>query len=126
MTTGLITELEVKTAATKLGIIVSTPEGGQERYDQVWDMNGQLLRIQIKAPSEFEYGFQISGRASKKYSEDEGIAAFVTFYNDKLYYIPWEDVASSPMSFYTRLPKDRNGLKLIRWAEDFELKINNP
>ena len=45
---GNITELEVLTYITKLGYQVSIPFGDRERYDQIWDINGKLLKIQVK------------------------------------------------------------------------------
>ena len=45
---GNITELEILTYITKLGYQVSVPFGDRARYDQIWDVNGKLLRVQIK------------------------------------------------------------------------------
>ena len=45
---GNITELEVLTYITKLGYQVSIPFGDRERYDQIWDIKGKLLKIQVK------------------------------------------------------------------------------
>lgn len=45
---GNITELEVQTYMTKLNVQVSIPYGDRARYDQIWDIHGKLLRVQIK------------------------------------------------------------------------------
>ena len=45
---GMTTEAEVLAAALNLGISVSLPFGGSDRYDQIWEINGKLLKIQIK------------------------------------------------------------------------------
>lgn len=45
---GKITELEILTLVTKLGYSVSIPFGDKDKYDQIWDINGRLLKIQIK------------------------------------------------------------------------------
>lgn len=42
---GKITESEVLKTAISLGIEVSIPFGDKSRYDQIWDVNGKLLRI---------------------------------------------------------------------------------
>ena len=44
---GNITELEVLNYVTKLGYQVSLPFGDRARYDQIWDIEGKLLKIQI-------------------------------------------------------------------------------
>lgn len=45
---GKISELEILTLVTKLGYSVSIPFGDKDKYDQIWDINGHLLKIQIK------------------------------------------------------------------------------
>ena len=45
---GNITELEVLTYMTKLGYQISIPFGDRERYDQIWDIHGKLLKVQVK------------------------------------------------------------------------------
>ena len=41
---GNITELEVMNYVTKLGYQVSIPFGDRARYDQIWDVEGKLLK----------------------------------------------------------------------------------
>ena len=45
---GKITELEVMSYVIKKGYSVSLPYGDKDRYDQIWDINGQLYRVQVK------------------------------------------------------------------------------
>ena len=47
-TKGKITELEILTHITKLGYSVSIPFGDKDKYDQIWDINGKLIKVQIK------------------------------------------------------------------------------
>ena len=42
---GKITESEILRAALILGIEVSVPFGDKTRYDQIWDINGKLIRV---------------------------------------------------------------------------------
>ena len=43
-----LTELKVLTYITELGYSISIPFGDKDRYDQIWDAHGKLLRVQIK------------------------------------------------------------------------------
>ena len=45
---GKITELKVLTYITELGYSVSIPFGDKDRYDQIWDINGKLIKVQVK------------------------------------------------------------------------------
>ena len=42
---GKTTELEILLYVTKKGVSVSIPFGDKEKYDQIWDIDGKLLRI---------------------------------------------------------------------------------
>ena len=102
---GDITELEILTYITKLGYLVSKPFGDRGRYDQIWDINGLLLKIQIKtshAIDDEETGITFSGRSSKRkqgksvntrYNEKE-VDYFATIYNGKCYMIPICEVSN--------------------------------
>jgi hypothetical protein len=45
---GKITELDVLSYVIKKGYSVSIPYGDKDRYDQIWDIKGKLLRVQVK------------------------------------------------------------------------------
>ena len=64
MKTGITTELEIQYNVSKLGAIVSIPYGDCARYDHIWDINGKLLRVQIKTASPLEdgSGFKFPGK----------------------------------------------------------------
>ena len=51
---GKQTELEILLYVTKLGYSVSIPWGDKDRYDQIWDINGNLIRIQVKTAKELD------------------------------------------------------------------------
>lgn len=95
---GNIAELEVLTYATKLGYQVSIPFGDRARYDQIWEVNGKLFKIQVKNAHEVDGGdtIEISCRSSnkscgksvnRKYTKDE-IDFIASYYKDKCYLIP--------------------------------------
>jgi hypothetical protein len=44
-TKGNLTELRVLSRVTELGHTVSIPFGNKDRYDQIWDVNGKLLKV---------------------------------------------------------------------------------
>lgn len=42
---GNLTEIKFLSKLTELGYCVSIPFGNKDRYDQIWDVNGKLLKI---------------------------------------------------------------------------------
>ncbi|MCH5167542.1 MAG: hypothetical protein J1F35_06565 [Erysipelotrichales bacterium] len=125
MDSGIMHELKVASLAAEYGIIVSLPFGGTERYDQIWDVNGRLLKIQIKKCEINEDGnaIKFSNQAKVKYEEGE-IDAIVTSYKNKIYYLPFEYInRSKKKTLFFSLPKDQipNADK-YNWAVDFEIE----
>ena len=95
---GKITEIEVLSYITKLGYSVSIPFGDKDRYDQIWDINGKLLKIQIKT-SHFKNKNQnaftfkcktTSNGKDYKYTKND-IDYFATIWDNKCYLIPIEE-----------------------------------
>lgn len=127
MSIGKLTESEVLHLAQKHGIIVSLPFGGQERYDQIWDVNGKLLKIQIKHAqlSEDQTHISLKCQSKKRYEEGE-IDAVVTCFDGKLYYIPFDKVnRSSKKKLYFHLTFEiaqKCQMSQINWAIYHELE----
>lgn len=125
---GNITELEVLTYITKLGYQVSIPFGDRERYDQIWDINGKLLKIQVKTSHGDENSITFSCRSSNRkqgknisrtYTADE-IDYFATFWNGKCYMIPIDQTSNSKTM---RFKPPKNGqIKGISFAKDYEVE----
>ena len=42
---GNLTEIRLLSKITELGYSVSIPFGNKNKYDQIWDINGKLLKI---------------------------------------------------------------------------------
>lgn len=42
---GNLTEIRLLSKITELGYSVSIPFGNKNKYDQIWDINGELLKI---------------------------------------------------------------------------------
>lgn len=124
---GEQTELQVLFAARELGINVSIPWGDGLRYDQIWDVNGKLLRIQIKTARELDEGTaivipgkstnRIHGKSvNQKYTPDE-IDAIVTFYKNQLYYIPVSELSNEKKLRFST-PRNKQ-ITNINWAIDY-------
>lgn len=121
---GKITELKVLLKATELGIDVSIPYGDKSRYDQIWDINGILYKIQIKTchlkdDRELAIKFNCYSMSNKKrlpYTKKE-IDYFCTEWNNVFYLIPVEE-CSIEKTLWFSLPKNYTNCAL---AEDYEL-----
>lgn len=125
---GNITELEVLTYITKLGYQVSIPFGDRERYDQIWDINGKLLKVQVKTSHSIDNAIKFSCRSShrkegkcisSKYTSDE-IDCFATFWDGKCYLVPITETSNEKT---LRFAPPKNGqIKGISFAKDYEVE----
>lgn len=125
---GNITELEVLTYITKLGCQVSIPFGDRERYDQIWDINGKLLKIQVKTSHGDEEYIKFSCRSTHRrkgkcisttYTADE-IDYFATYWKGKCYMVPINETCyDKTLRFCT--PKNGQ-TKGISFAKDYEVE----
>lgn len=125
---GNITELEVLTYITKLGYQVSIPFGDRERYDQIWDIDGKLLRIQVKTSHLVNNTIKFSCRSSHRkdgkcinisYTGNE-IDYFATMWNGKCYVVPVNEVSREKT---LRLACEKCGqTKGISFAKDYEVE----
>lgn len=125
---GSVTEIQVKMDFIRHGYNVSTPYGDCESYDFIADLNGTLLRIQVKSANGcddkvFKVDFRrrcrsSEGSANQFYSNSE-IDYFATHYNGKTYLVPIK--GNAQRSF--RLAPPANGhIQNITWAKDYELE----
>ena len=128
---GNITELEVLTYVTKLGYQVSIPFGDRERYDQIWDIDGTLIRVQVKTShliDEDDTAIKFSCRSSQRrdgkcvntrYRKDE-IDYFATMWNEQCYLIPVEETSIEKT---LRFDPPKNGqTKGITFARDYKVE----
>ena len=125
---GNITELEVLTYITKLGYQVSIPFGDRERYDQIWDINGKLLKIQVKTSHLVDNTIKFSCRSSHRvngkcvntqYTSDE-IDYFATYWDGKCYLIPVGETSNEKTLRFT--PPKNGQIKGISFAKDYEVE----
>lgn len=128
---GNITELEILNYVTKLGYQVSIPFGDRARYDQIWDICGKLLKIQIKTAKINETGdcISISCKSSnrkegkwvnKRYTKDE-IDFLASFYDGRCYLIPVDQLPGRSKNLRFNKPLN-NQQTSINWAEDYEVE----
>ena len=128
---GNITELEVLTYITKLGYQVSIPFGDRERYDQIWDVRGKLIKVQVKTSSlvdENDTAIKFSCRSSQRsggktkntrYQKGE-IDYFATFWNGQCYLVPLEETSTEKI---LRFEPPKNGqVKGITFASKYRVE----
>ena len=122
---GKITEIEVLSYILKLGYSVSIPFGDKDRYDQIWDIDGNLLRVQIKTCSSLDENNAIcfscksvsNGKAHKYTKKD--IDYFATYWNKKCYLVPVGECSSQKiLRFQTKSTQTKG----INWAKDYEVE----
>lgn len=127
--TGNIVELEVQTYVTKLGVQVSIPYGDRSRYDQIWDVDGKLLKVQIKHSNSKDGAIEIKCKSivrrngkktNLRYTKDQ-VDAIVSFYNGKCYYIPIEEAPRDTITL--RFVKTKSNINsTVHWAVDYEVE----
>ena len=98
---GTLNESLFLSKIIELGYRASIPFGNKDRYDQIWDINGHLLRIQIKTcrwKDDRQTGivfncYSVCNGVKHYYTKDE-IDFFAVFWNNKFYLIPVEECHS--------------------------------
>lgn len=128
---GNLTELQCITAFYELGYQVSIPYGENSRYDFIADINGKLIRIQVKTASickDTEGAISFSTRStrinstrniSRSYTKEE-IDYFATYWENKCYLIPINETASTKKTLRFNPPKNGQ-IKGIKFATEYEL-----
>ena len=122
MKTGITTELEVQVAVSKLGAIVSILYGDCARYDHIWDIDGRLLRVQIKTSTmlDDESGFKFPGKNTAGKYDASQIDGIATMYDGKCYFVPIDDCSNEIKLRFT-MPENAQ-VDQIKFAHDFELQ----
>lgn len=111
---------------TKKGISVSIPFGDKDRYDQIWDINGKLIKIQIKTSHiskkntgkaiEFKTTGTSNGKTTKYSKKD--IDYFATFWENQVYVVPVEETSSiKTLRFECTVNKPN-----ISWANNYTVE----
>lgn len=125
---GNLTELQCLTAFMEQGCGISIPYGDNSKYDFIADINGVLLKIQVKTSSLKNEGaikfscrtthVNCSGVKNERYSSDD-VDFFATYWNGICYIVP---VGESSNEKTLRFAPPKNGqIKGITFARDYEL-----
>ena len=126
---GNLTEMQCMTAFMALNCSVSIPFGDNSKYDFIADVNGQLLKIQVKTASlKDENAIKFSCRSTHvncsgvkniRYNENE-IDYFATYWNNQCYLVPIKECSAEKT---LRFAPPKNGqIKGISFAKDYLLE----
>lgn len=123
---GITTEMYVAAYLLSLGYNVSQPLCQDSKYDLIVDVNGKLLRLQVKTARLTDTNSIIfncrsttknsSTHKSRSYSVDE-IDYFATYWNHQVYLIPVGQ-CSSEKRLHLEKPKQSNW----SYIEDYKAK----
>lgn len=130
---GNLTELQCIAAFVAAGYGVSIPYGDNSKYDFIADVNGKLLKIQVKTSSlKDENAIQFSCRSThvncagvknERYSSED-VDFFATYWNNQCYLVP---IAESSVTKTLRFAPPKSGqIKGISFASDYELAKQLP
>ena len=121
---GKITESEVLKTAISLGIEVSIPFGDKSRYDQIWDTNGRLYRIQIKTchsrrkgGDAIEFNCYSSSNGKRLRYSTQDIDYFATSWEGQVYLIPVNECSIEKVLWFTPTNSQCQSL-----AKDYEIE----
>ena len=123
---GITTEMYVAAYLLSLGYNVSQPFCQDSKYDLILDINGKMLRLQVKTARETEHNYITFNcrsttknsvtHTSRKYSSDE-IDYFATYWNNKVYLVPVNECSSEKRLHL-------NPVKQSNWSyiEDYDVE----
>lgn len=129
---GNLTELQCITYLYQLGYQCSIPYGENSRYDFIVDIDGKLIKVQVKTSSPkdaegnaIEFSCRSSrinsqGTLNRRYTAEE-IDYFATFYNNKCYLIPQSECSVSKTLRF--VPPVSGQVKGICFAKDYEAEL---
>ena len=126
---GKITELDVLSYVIKQGYSVSIPFGDKDRYDQIWDINGKLIKIQVKTCRPIDEDItgiifncrttysRNGGCKTHHYTSDE-IDYFATIWDNQVYVVPVNECSDKKTLRFSSKQKQPN----IAWAENYKFE----
>jgi hypothetical protein len=127
---GSIAEAEIICAATKLGVGVFAPRTDGERYDLIFDLRPQLMRVQCKWASRcgdviivrcYSCRRNRDGLVRRPYGAGE-VDAYAAYSpdTDRCYLIPAQDLTDRFQVSLRLEPTRNNQQLLVHWAKDYE------
>jgi PD-(D/E)XK endonuclease len=127
---GSIAEIAIAGAAIRLGIDVYKPLNDGTRCDLIFDLGGQLVRVQCKWAGRYGGVLRVAcyrnrrtreGLLRRLYTADE-VEAFAAYCLelDRCYFLPFASFPDQPYIQLRLSPARNNQRKGINWAEDYE------
>lgn len=128
---GIITELQCITAFNQLGYHISVPYGENSRYDFIADINGKLIRVQVKTShykDDTKTSIIFSCKSTRKSMSssrtvrytDKEIDYFCTYFNNKCYLVPINECSTEKTLRFE--PPTNGQIKGITFAVNYELE----
>ena len=127
---GNLTEMQCMSAFMEQGCGVSIPFGDNSKYDFIADVDGHLLKIQVKTSSlKNDNVIKFSCRSTHvnctgvkniRYSAND-IDYFATYWNNKCYLVPVEECSVEKTLRF--VPPKNGQIKGITFAKDYLLNI---
>lgn len=121
---GKLVELQVLTKITELGYSVSIPFGDKDKYDQIWDINGKLIKVQVKScrwKNAEQAGiifncYSVSNGKKHKYTEKD-IDYYATYWQGKCYLVSVKECSQEKTLWF--IPQKLNS---CCQASDYEIE----
>ena len=127
---GNLTEMQCMSAFMEQGCGVSIPFGDNSKYDFIADVDGHLLKIQVKTASPKDDNvIKFSCRSTHvnctgvkhiRYSAND-IDYFATYWDNKCYLVPVEECSVEKTLRF--VPPKNGQIKGITFAKDYLLNI---
>ena len=130
---GNFTELKCLAGFVEQGCNVSIPYGEDSKYDFIADINGKLIRVQVKTSSPQDENAEaicfscrsthknFKGVANVRYSPDD-VDYFATYWNNKVFLVPIKE-CSTQKTLRIVPPKNGHSQKNTNYASDYELSV---
>ena len=126
---GDVAELNVLAKLTEMGVDISEPYGEDTRYDFIADINGALVKLQVKngvykngkiCASLQSTRYNSNGSSTVSYSKDN-VDVFVIYspYTDGVYWVPFDGAPKTGIEL--RVEEAEQKSSLINWASDYRL-----
>lgn len=127
---GDIAEAKILSKLTERGYTVLIPWGDRDRYDLVFELDGEFHRVQCKkaryvnGSAKFPVCSSSVHRNGQRHTYHGDIDYFAVWCEevDEVYLIPFEDVSNINRAVSIRIEQPQNNQRSgIRWAEDYAL-----
>ena len=124
-TIGMISETKILLWCVEHNITISIPYGEKARYDQIWEANGQLFRVQIKTAhldptgESIEFNCYSVSNGKKHFYSKTDIDYFAVWFEDIVYLVPIEECSSTKKLRLTDIYDRAKYANHTNWAKDY-------